>query len=67
MILDGGWPCTDGACHYGERPSGLLLRHSFLLRLRVHSAEQWLSVEALSNQLPQVIYQSMRHCVEPAP
>ena len=46
---------------------GLLLRHSFLLGLRVHSAEQWSSVEALSNQLPQVIYQSMHHCVEPAP
>ena len=67
MVLDGGWPCIDRAHHYGKQPSGLLLRRSFFLGLRVCLAEQWLSTEALSNQLPQVIYQSMCHCVEPAP
>ena len=34
---------------------GLTAPASLFLGLRARSAEQWLSVEALSNQLPQVI------------
>ena len=33
---------------------------------RMRSTEQWSSMEALLNQLPQVIYQSMHCCVKPA-
>ena len=46
---------------------GLTALMFFFLGLRVCFAEQWSSAEALSNQLPQVIYQSMHRCVEPAP
>ena len=66
MVSDGGWPYIDRAHRYGQRPLGLPPQRSSFLGLRACLAEQWLSAEALSNQLPQVIYHSMCHCVEPA-
>ena len=56
VVLDGGWPCMNKAHRYGGRPLGLPPRRSYFLGLRVCFAEQWPSAEALSNQLPQVIY-----------
>ena len=52
---NGGWPCIDRAHRYGGRPSGLPPRCPYFLGLKARLAEQWLSVEVLSNQLPQVI------------
>ena len=40
MVSDGGWPCTDRAHHYGERPLSLPPQHSSFLELRVRFAEQ---------------------------
>ena len=61
---NGGWPCTDGAHRYGGRPSGLPPRRPFFLDLERAQQEQWSSVGALLNQLPQVItyhrYASLR-------
>ena len=54
----------DGARRYGGRPSGSSPWCPSFLGLRARLAEQWSSVEALSNQLPQVItyhrYASLR-------
>ena len=61
---NGGWPCTDRAHRYGGRSSDIPPRRPFLLGLRARPTEQWSSVGALSNQLPQVItyhrYASLR-------
>ena len=45
----------DGAHQYGGQLLGIPPRRPYFLGLKARSAEQWSSVEALSNQLPQVI------------